>query len=84
MKGGDPLINEQADLVEAFHYAIGRDHIHNVRQMLTDHPDLINWEDDTWNKGFTPIMTALLISPSNPSVFNYLIQNDKIHSFSLH
>jgi hypothetical protein len=78
MKGGDLLINEQADLVEAFHYAIGRDHINNVRQHLARHPDLINWEDDTWNKGFTPIMSALLISPSNPSVFNYLIQNDKI------
>ena len=78
MKGGDPLINEQADLVEAFHYAIGRDNIGHVHNMLTEHPDLINWEDDTWNKGFTPIMSALLISPSNPSVFNYLIQNDKI------
>ena len=77
MKGGDPLINEQTDLVEEFHYAIGTDHIRHVRQMLTEHPDLINWEDDSLNKGFTPIMSAI-ISPLGHQVFNYLIQNDKI------
>ena len=70
-------INIQQELVDTFHYEINEDNIRHVHNMLTENPELINWEDDTWNKGFTPIMSAI-ISKNGLLVFNYLLQNDRI------